>query len=129
MMNRVEDNQLHLLHVWISVFCQILLIYKNIDDFGNEIITGFASVIFLLDAALQGHWEIGEHRSVNHSRFLDVPSRLLHLLQVVLGRNNAHEIRSHHGFLGSEGNGKLATKLQVVCGDVNSMKDLWMMMS
>ena len=75
MMNRVEDNQLHLLHVWI------------------------------------------------------VPSRLLHLLRVVLGRNNAHEIRSHHGFLGSEGNGKLATKLQVVCGDVNSMKDLWMMMS
>lgn len=46
MMNRVEDNQLHLLHVWISVFCQILLIYKNIDDFGNEIITGFAFVIF-----------------------------------------------------------------------------------
>jgi hypothetical protein len=54
MMNRVEDNQLHLFHVWISVFCQILLIYKNIDDFSNEIIAGFAFVILLLDAALQG---------------------------------------------------------------------------
>lgn len=62
MMNRVEDNQLHLLHVWISVFCQILLIYKNIDDFGNEIIAGFTFVVFLLDAALQGHWEIGNYQ-------------------------------------------------------------------
>ena len=123
MMNRVEDDQLHLLHVWISVFCQILLIYKNIDDFGNEIITGFAFVILLLDAALQGHREIGEHRSVDHSRLLDVPSRLFHLFRVVLGRNNAHEIRSHHGFLGSEGNGKLAAKLQVVCGDVISHRN------
>ncbi len=123
MMNRVEDNQLHFLHVWISVFCQILLIYKNIDDFSNEIIAGFAFVILLLDAALYGHREIGEHRSVDHCRLLDAPSRLLHLLWIVLGRNNAYEIRIHHGFLGSEGNGKLATKLQVVCGDVISHRN------
>lgn len=120
-MNRVEDNQFHLLDVWISVFSQILFIYKNIDDFGNEIIAGFAFVVFLLDSALQGHWEIGEHRSVNHSRLFDVPSRLLHLLRVVLGRNNAHEIRGHHGFLGSEGNGKLAAKLQVLNAEWREM--------
>src|SRR5574344_732292 len=55
MMDRVEDNQFHLLHVWISVFCQILFIYKDIDDFGNEIISRFAFIELLLDAALQGH--------------------------------------------------------------------------
>lgn len=54
MMNRVEDNQFHLLHVWISVFCQILFIYKDIDDFGDEIIARFAFIELLLDAALQG---------------------------------------------------------------------------
>ena len=41
---------------------------KNIDDFSNEIIAGFAFVILLLDAALQGHREIGEHRRSEERR-------------------------------------------------------------
>lgn len=33
MMNRVENYQLHFLKVRISIFCQIFLIHKDIDDF------------------------------------------------------------------------------------------------
>ena len=54
MMNRVEYNQFHLLHVWISVFGKIFLIDKDIDDIGDEIIARFAFIELFLDAALQG---------------------------------------------------------------------------
>ncbi len=87
------------------------------------IIACFALIELLLDAALQSHREIGEYRGIDLRRLLDVPTRLLHLLRVVLGGNDAYEISGHHGFLGCEGNGKLAVNLQVVCGGVLSYRD------
>ena len=95
MVNRVKDYQFHLLHIWITIFCQILLIHKNIDDFCHKIVACLAFIVFLLDATLQSHREICENRSAYHNCLLDVPSCLFHLLRVVFGRYDAYKIGCH----------------------------------
>ena len=38
MVNRVEGNQFHLLHIRFAVFGQILFVTENIDDFCYEVV-------------------------------------------------------------------------------------------
>ena len=49
MMNRIERDQIHLLHIGFAVFCQVLFITEDIDDFCNEIIACLAFVYLLLN--------------------------------------------------------------------------------
>ena len=120
MVDWVENYQFHLLHIRITVFCQILLVHKDIDNFCHKIVAGLAFVVFLLDAALQSHREICEYRSINHSCLLDVPSCLIHLLRVVFGRYDAYKIGCHHCILGGKGYSKLAIAIQILCCDMRA---------
>ena len=61
----VKGDEVHLGNIWLAVFCEIFLLTENVDYFCHKVVTGFALVNLLLDAAFQGHREYVEYRSVH----------------------------------------------------------------
>ena len=47
-MDRLKGNELHLFHIRFAIFCQIVLIDKDIDDFGNDVVA-VLSFIYLTE--------------------------------------------------------------------------------
>ena len=52
MMNRIESDQLHLLHIRFAVICKILFVAKDVHDFCYEVIASLALINLLLHSAL-----------------------------------------------------------------------------
>ena len=76
----VVAGLLHFLYIWFAIFCQVLFITEDIDDFCNEIIACLAFVNLLiaclafvnllLNPTFKCHWELLEHRSIDIGSFL-----------------------------------------------------------
>ena len=47
-MNRIECDQIHLLHIRFAVFGQILFVTENIDDFCYQIVASLTLVFCIL---------------------------------------------------------------------------------
>ena len=66
----VVAGLLHFLYIWFAIFCQVLFITEDIDDFCNEIIACLTLVYLLLNPTFKCHWELLEHRSIDIGSFL-----------------------------------------------------------
>ena len=112
-MDGIEDDELHFFNVGTAIFSQVGFVNKAITDFGSAVLAFGRLAEFLLDAAFQGHGEVGEDRGVHLFSLYGGPAGFLHLLCVVLGRNDAYEVGGYQGLPRGEGYGEFAVAVEV----------------
>ena len=100
MVNGIEGNQLHFLHIGFAILGQILLITEDIDDFSNKVVSSLALIYLLLHTAFQRHRELLEHRRIHIRSLFNSPARFLHLVRRVSAADNAYIVRGYHRLSG-----------------------------
>lgn len=122
-MNGVEGDETHLLEVGLAVGCQVFLVGQDVDDLGNEVVSGGALLVAFGNAAFQGEGEVGEYGCVDFLGFGVVPAGLGNLVGRVFAAGDAYVVGGYQGLLGGEGHGEFIVSVKVLGGGMRAHGD------